>query len=64
MSDDVDGSDDPDSSPPDCPTCGDPVHVVTASGPYSGTASPCGCSVDPGLITRDHDDRRVDRRTE
>ncbi|MDF9746817.1 hypothetical protein [Natrinema salsiterrestre] len=53
-----------DSLPPDCPTCGESVHVVTASGPYAGTAFPCGCSVGPGRITRDHDGREVDGRTQ
>ncbi|WP_226003931.1 hypothetical protein [Natrinema salinisoli] len=57
MCDDTDGSDDRDSSPPECPTCGGPVHVVTASSPYSGTVYPCGCSVNSVLVTTDPADR-------
>ncbi|ELY76761.1 hypothetical protein [Natrinema pallidum] len=53
-----DGSDEPDTSDdgswsrPECPSCGEPVTFVTASGPHTGTVSPCGCSVPPGLISR------------
>ncbi|WP_408959558.1 hypothetical protein [Natrinema sp. 74] len=56
MDSDADGADDDGDgvSPlPDCPRCGDPVGFVTASGPLTGTASPCGCSVPPELVQRD-----------
>ncbi|WP_226006190.1 hypothetical protein [Natrinema salinisoli] len=43
------------SSNPVCPRCGDPVTFVTAVGPQTGTASPCGCSVPPGLIECEND---------
>ncbi|ELY69573.1 hypothetical protein [Natrinema versiforme] len=43
-----------DSSPlPDCPRCGEPVGFVTATGPVTASASPCGCSVPFGLGQRD-----------
>jgi hypothetical protein len=57
MSDDPDVLEDRQSSRPDCPNCGGPVSVVTASGLYTGTASPCGCSVNPVLVTCDPADR-------
>jgi hypothetical protein len=57
MSDDADPLEDRQSSRPDCPNCGEPVSVVTASGRYTGTAYPCGCAVDPTLLTRDPADR-------
>ncbi|MDF9745492.1 hypothetical protein [Natrinema salsiterrestre] len=37
---------------PDCPVCGEPVTNVTVTGPHSGTAEPCGCSVLPGTLDR------------
>ncbi|MDF9747672.1 hypothetical protein [Natrinema salsiterrestre] len=37
---------------PDCPVCGQPVTNVTVTGPRSGTAEPCGCSVLPGTLDR------------
>ncbi|MDF9744437.1 hypothetical protein [Natrinema salsiterrestre] len=45
------------SSRPDCPNCGEPVSIVTSSRLYRGTVSPCGCSVNPGLLTTDPADR-------
>ncbi|QCS43028.1 hypothetical protein [Natrinema versiforme] len=54
---DADSSTDTDSSSlPDCPRCGEPVGFVTATGPHTGTASPCGCSVPPGLLERDREE--------
>ncbi|WP_226006225.1 hypothetical protein [Natrinema salinisoli] len=54
MKSDVDASPERNSSPlPDCPTCGEPVAFVTVTGPHTGSASPCGCSVPPGLLERD-----------
>ncbi|MBZ6496389.1 hypothetical protein [Natrinema longum] len=38
---------------PDCPRCGTPVAIVSATGPNRATASPCGCLVSPGLINRE-----------
>ncbi|MDF9744485.1 hypothetical protein [Natrinema salsiterrestre] len=37
---------------PNCPVCGESVTNVTVTGPRSGTAEPCGCSVLPGTIDR------------
>ncbi|WP_263017745.1 hypothetical protein [Natronobiforma cellulositropha] len=34
-----------------CPLCGDPVTVVTSTGPSTHVASPCGCRV-PGDWSR------------
>ncbi|MFD1564793.1 hypothetical protein ACFR99_14730 [Haloarchaeobius amylolyticus] len=42
------------SSLPDCPRCGEPVAFVTASGPTTASANPCGCSVSPGFCRDDH----------
>ncbi|QCW02114.1 hypothetical protein [Natrinema pallidum] len=42
-----------DSSPPDCPRCGDPIAFLTVSGPMTGSVSPCGCSVPPALVHRE-----------
>ncbi|WP_086009363.1 hypothetical protein [Natrinema versiforme] len=60
MRSDIDSSGDTDSSPdadssslPDCPRCGEPVTTVTVSGPHTGIAGPCGCSVSPGLLERE-----------
>ncbi len=40
-----------DSSPlPDCPRCGKPVAFSAATGPDTGSVSPCGCSVPPDLL--------------
>ncbi|WP_175480078.1 hypothetical protein [Natrinema salaciae] len=52
MGDASDGTNDGSPPLPDCPTCGAPVAVVTASGPHTGSASPCGCSVPPDLLRR------------
>ena len=41
------------SSLPDCPTCGEPVWVVSIRGPLEGTAAPCGCLVVPGTLERE-----------
>ncbi|WP_226004036.1 hypothetical protein [Natrinema salinisoli] len=57
MADESDPLEDRPSSQPDCPTCGEPVSIVTASSPHRGTAYPCGCAVDPVLLTTDHEDR-------
>lgn len=54
MRSDIDSSGDSDSSSlPDCPRCGEPVTTVTVSGPHTGIAGPCGCSVPPGLLERE-----------
>ncbi|MGQ3414244.1 hypothetical protein ACT4ML_18605 [Natrinema sp. LN54] len=50
---DAGSSTDDSSSLPDCPRCGEPVAHVTATGPHTGTAGPCGCSVPPGLLERE-----------
>ncbi|WP_226005096.1 hypothetical protein [Natrinema salinisoli] len=52
-----DGSEDRPSSRPDCPNCGEPVSILTSSRLYRGTAYPCGCSVNPVLLTCDPADR-------
>ncbi|WP_226004056.1 hypothetical protein [Natrinema salinisoli] len=57
MPDDSDPLEDRPSSQPDCPNCGDPVSIVTSSRLYRGTAHPCGCAVNPVLLTTDHEDR-------
>ncbi|MDF9744344.1 hypothetical protein [Natrinema salsiterrestre] len=57
MPDDGDPVADRLSSRPDCPNCGEPVSIVTSSRLYRGTAYPCGCSVNPVLLTRDREDR-------
>ncbi|SEQ37181.1 hypothetical protein [Natrinema salaciae] len=55
MRSDLEASEDDETPPrPACPNCGEPVAVVTAVGPHTGTASPCGCSVTPGLLKREH----------
>ncbi|WMT09514.1 hypothetical protein NP511_07700 [Natrinema thermotolerans] len=41
---------------PDCPTCGEPVAFVVATGPSTGTVEPCGCSLPPALLTPDRED--------
>lgn len=54
MSSDADPTADEDSSPvPDCPSCGEPVAVVSVTGPHTAAAGPCGCSITPGLLERD-----------
>ncbi|WP_226481970.1 hypothetical protein [Natrinema amylolyticum] len=54
MRSDQETSDDTDSSsPPDCPRCGARVAFVTATGPMTASASPCGCSVPPNLVRRE-----------
>ncbi|WP_222920145.1 hypothetical protein [Natrinema sp. SYSU A 869] len=55
MGSDADAVDDPDDSSlrPDCPRCGAPVGFVTATGPMTASASPCGCTVPPNLVQRD-----------
>jgi hypothetical protein len=54
MNSDIDASPERDSaSLPDCPTCGEPITVVSATGPHTGSASPCGCSVPPDLLERE-----------
>ncbi|WP_170972476.1 hypothetical protein [Natronorubrum halophilum] len=50
MSDGNDSSAD-DSSRPACPNCGEPIVVVTVTGPLEGVAAPCGCRVPPDVAT-------------
>ncbi|ELY84273.1 hypothetical protein [Natrinema altunense] len=49
-----DGDRDGDSSPPECPRCGEPVGFLTVSGPMTASASPCGCTVPPNLVQPDN----------
>ncbi|WP_226040049.1 hypothetical protein [Natrinema sp. DC36] len=53
MSTDREPGDDEDSPFPACPRCGDPVLFSVVTGPHTGFASPCGCSVPPGLLERE-----------
>ncbi|WP_162989774.1 hypothetical protein [Natronorubrum halophilum] len=48
MSDADETSADESSTRPACPNCGEPVVVVTVSGPTDGFAAPCGCRLPPG----------------
>ncbi|WP_168927098.1 hypothetical protein [Natronorubrum aibiense] len=40
----------PDTSFPDCASCGSPVTMLTVIGPTEAIASPCGCHAPPALF--------------
>ncbi|WP_226004966.1 hypothetical protein [Natrinema salinisoli] len=44
-----------DTALPDCPLCGTPIWAVSVIGPLEASASPCGCTVTPGLLENDYE---------